>query len=133
MFSGGERGRWPDPVPDVRHLRPDTGAPSAVVGRKEGLVFSRAVGRLGAIGIVLSLVACTAIPEPGSPGTVAVEQLPSLDAVPPHWGTLVSTNPIPSARATALWFRDDSGTIRMVAFDHETSQLWPQARVIHRR
>jgi hypothetical protein len=78
-------------------------------------------------------LSCAKLPEPGTGSTLAVQELPSLTVVPVEWGTLVSTSPMPNARASALWFQDDSGTVRMVAVDHELAQLWPQALVIRRR
>jgi hypothetical protein len=78
-------------------------------------------------------LSCAKLPEPGSASTLMVQELPSLNEVPVGWGALVSTSPMPNANASALWFQDDSGTVRMVAVDHELSKLWPQALVIRRR
>ena len=91
-------------------------------------------GRLGTIGVVLISLSCTKLPEAGTPGRMAVQDLPpSLAVVPLEWGSLVAASPMAGANASALWFQDDSGTVRLVAYDHETLQLWPQAKVIRRR
>ena len=95
-------------------------------------MLRRAAMLLGTLGVVLIPLSCAKLPEPGSADTLAVQELPSRDVVPAGWGVLVSASPIPNARASALWFQDDSGTVRMVTVDHELSKLWPQALVIRR-
>jgi hypothetical protein len=70
---------------------------------------------------------------PGEGGVVAAENLPSTDVVPAAWGPLVAATPLPGTTTTGLWFQDDSGTVRLVGFDHQTQQLWTQAGVLRRR
>jgi len=88
------------------------------------------------LGPVFLGISCTALPSPGAPGeggTITLQDLPSTDVVPLEWGALVSTSPVPGTNASALWFQDDSGTVRMVGFDHQTQRLWAQAGVLRRR
>jgi hypothetical protein len=99
-------------------------------------VSRRAGSWLGILVLTLGTLSCNALPRPGVPGesgTPPVEDLPSTDIVPLDWGALVSATPIPETAATALWFQDDSGTVRAVGFDHQRKKLWEGAVVIRRR
>ena len=107
-----------------------------LTGRKEDTVLLRALKRLGILAAMLIPFACARLPQAGPPGeggTPAVEALPSTDLVPLGWGRLVSATPIPGHTASALWFQDDSGTVRLIGFDHQTQRLWERATVLRRR
>ena len=98
--------------------------------------MSHRAGRwLGILGLTLMPLSCTALPETREPGegALAVEALPRTDAVPLEWGSLIAVNPWPEASESALWFQDDSGTVRLVRFDHQTRKLRPRAQLIRRR
>jgi hypothetical protein len=86
--------------------------------------------------LCLAPVACRDLPRrtPAGEGGVATVLMPSTDAIPSEWGSLISVTDAPhNAAASILWLQDDSGTIRVVGFDHETLRCWPSVRVIHRR
>ena len=98
--------------------------------------MSNRAGRwLGTLGLMLMPLSCTALPGAGTPGEggrVAVQDLPGTDVVPLEWGALVAVTAMPEASASALWFQDDAGTVRMVTFDHKTRKLWPKAQLLRR-
>jgi hypothetical protein len=60
------------------------------------------------------------------------QTLPSTDMVPLEWGNLVSVTSAATGDARLLWFQDEAGTIRVVAYKSLPPQLWPTARVIRR-
>ena len=90
---------------------------------------------LGILGLMLIPLSCTPLPETIVPEgeTVVILDLPSTGAVPLEWGSLVSVTVAPWDGWSLLWLQDDSGTIRMVAFDHSAQQLRPEAVLIRRR
>jgi hypothetical protein len=103
---------------------------------KGGTVLPRAKERLSILGLLLIPLGCAPLPQAGPPGeggAIAVEDLPSTDVVPLSWGSLVSAYPMSGNTSSALWFQDDSGTVRLVGFDHRTQRLWAQAGVLRRR
>jgi hypothetical protein len=90
---------------------------------------------LGIVGLMLIVLSCAPLPETIIPegDTVGTLDLPSTGTVPLEWGSLVSVTVNPWGDLTLLWFQDDTGTIRSVAFDHSTQQFRPQAVLIRRR
>lgn len=90
---------------------------------------------VGTVGLLLLVLSCTAFPDTRASregAEVAILDVPAPDLVPLEWGTLVAVTPgfPPSSR---LWFQDESGTIRIVTYDHETDQLVAQGRLLRRR
>ncbi len=90
---------------------------------------------LGTVGLILVALSCTSLPQAG--GAVGEEvattqALPGADVVPLEWGRLVSVT-VTLRAPSLLWFQDDSGSVRIVSFDHSTRQLQPQATLIRRR
>lgn len=92
---------------------------------------------LGTVGLLGGLLSCTALPQTGGPdreGAIDTQPLPSSDVVPLEWGPLVSVTEAPKmATSSLLWFQDESGSVRIVGFNHATRELWPSARLIRRR
>ena len=88
--------------------------------------------------MVLALLplSCTKIPQWAGPGQgkVAIETLPTEDSIPLKWGNLVSVTTSPAARyGFELWFQDEQGNLRMVAYDMLANNLHPNVRFIPRR
>ncbi len=87
--------------------------------------------------LLAAATACRELPQrtPIAEGAVEMEVLPTTNAVPSEWGTLTSVTAAPynNAAASLLWFQDDSGTVRVVGFDHGRLKLWPNVRVIRRQ
>ena len=85
--------------------------------------------------VVLLSFSCARLPESGRPpeaGMLPVEMLVDEQSVPTEFGQLVAVSESPSGRFTQLWFQDEEGIIRMVAFNNTTARLFPQALVIGR-
>lgn len=81
---------------------------------------------------------CTKLgPEPEAGGNVAIERVDALEelgSVPAAWGTLVSANAdLADPQITRLFFQDDRGTVRVVFYDTQRSQLWHGVAVIRRQ
>lgn len=89
------------------------------------------------LGLALLCMSCTRLPQQEGPfegGSVAVETLVDRGSVPAAWGNLVSAAPEPrQPRLIRLIFEDEEGTIRIVLYDTEFSQLWQSVKVIHRQ
>ena len=86
--------------------------------------------------LVLINLSCAKITEekPVVKGDVNVEELPYKDAIPATWGKLISVSSSPEvAQWVQLWFEDEDGQIRMVAYNIIQNRLSNQARVIHRK
>lgn len=96
-----------------------------------------AVNRLAPLLLVLAPLACTKLPQRGTPGEagqVGVETLPSTDSIPMAWGHLVSVTPDPGgSNAFRLWFENDQGEIRILGYDNVTWKLWRRALVLRRK
>ena len=85
--------------------------------------------------VVLLSFSCTRLPESGGSlqaGMLPAEMLDDEQSVPTEFGQLVAVSESPSGRFTQLWFQDEEGIIRMVAFNNTTARLFPQALVIGR-
>jgi hypothetical protein len=85
--------------------------------------------------LLLSALSCARLPEkPAESGAaLSYEQLPAPDSIPAAWGKLVSVTSNPSFPSwLQLWFEDETGTVRMAAFDFRTKKLDPNAVVIPR-
>jgi hypothetical protein len=86
--------------------------------------------------LLLPAISCSRLPEKAvqQAPTVASEQLPALDSIPPEWGRLVSVTTNPAfPNWFQLWFEDETGTVRMAAFDFRTKQLDPSALIFARK
>lgn len=85
--------------------------------------------------LLLGTLSCARLPEKPAEGAAALssEQLPAPDSIPAAWGKLVSVTSNPSFPSWfQLWFEDETGTVRMAAFDFRTKKLDPNAVVIPR-
>lgn len=88
--------------------------------------------------LVASAAACTRLPQegsPGMPGSVPAEVLDdaAVTTIPAEWGTLVGADNDPLSRNhTLLWFEDEEGTIRFIAYNHVSSRFQTTAAVIRR-
>ena len=89
------------------------------------------------LGLVACVAACTRLPpesQPGMPGSLPVEILDNVLTIPAEWGTLAAVDNDPSApNHTRLWFEDEEGTIRLVAYNRYGSHLQTRVAVIRRR
>ena len=82
------------------------------------------------------IVSCTRLPEAPdqAKGTLRTEKLPALDSVPLAWGNLSAVTTSPEhPKWFQLWFQDESGNIRMVAFKLENRTLSSNAVSIPRK
>ena len=99
--------------------------------------MSRRIGKwVGTVGLLLFVLSCTALPDTrtSSEGGGITVAVPAPDLVPIEWGTLVAVTPDPRGTAQSyLWLQDESGTIRLLGFNHATGQLWPRADLFRRR
>jgi hypothetical protein len=85
---------------------------------------------------LLPALSCTKLPEKAAQTGVLVgsEQLPALDSIPPEWGKLVSVTTSPAfPNWFQLWFENETGTVRMAAFNFQTRQFDPNAVMLPRR
>jgi hypothetical protein len=63
---------------------------------------------------------------------VPIEALAS-NQIPQSWGRLVSVTVDPlHANGVVLWFEDDAGQVRMIAYDRAEHRLWKDGRIIRR-
>ncbi|HPW18347.1 MAG TPA: hypothetical protein PLP83_08205 [Candidatus Aminicenantes bacterium] len=78
---------------------------------------------------------CTRLDEPPQgEHTLGVQPLPQVGSIPADWGDLVSTSSYPIAKEwVQLWFQDDAGTVRMVAYNLDSNTLSTKAILIERR
>ena len=86
------------------------------------------------LGLVVCAASCTRLPPeslPGMPGSVALQSLDDSLSIPAEWGTLAGVDNDPTF--TRLWFEDEEGTIRLVAYNHYFSHLRMTVAVIRRR
>lgn len=98
--------------------------------------MSRRIGKwVGAGGLLLFVLSCTALPDTGSRdgGSVTILDVPAPDLVPIEWGTLVAVIMSPAGDLSFLWFQDESGAIRSISYYHGTRQLSTQAALFRRR
>jgi hypothetical protein len=98
-------------------------------------VLGRTAKWLGTVGLILVALSCKSLPQAdGAVGeeVATTQAIPGADVVPLEWGRLVSVTVAPRA-LSFLWFQDDSGSVRIVKFDHSTKQLQQQATLIRRR
>lgn len=98
-------------------------------------MFRQACLWLLVIVLLLPAFSCSRLPkqaeEKGAP--LAFVQLPGTDSIPADWGKLVSVTTTPTYPGWfQLWFQDDSGKVRMVAFDVQNSHLNSNVVVIPR-
>ncbi len=85
--------------------------------------------------VVLLSFSCARLDESGrslEAGMLPVEMLDDEQSVPTEFGQLVAVSESPTGPSTRLWFQDEEGIIRMVAFNNSTARLAPQAWVIGR-
>src|SRR4030042_7006914 len=85
--------------------------------------------------LALLPLSCTKMDQWAAPGqgNVAVEKLPTKGSIPLGWGNLVSVTPSPAGSDRFdLWFQDEQGNIRLVAYDLRTNNLLTEARFIPR-
>lgn len=84
--------------------------------------------------ILVAGISCTKIGEPvQGVQTLSVQALSAPGSIPAGWGKLISTSSSPAAKEwIQLWFQDDAGTIRMVAYNLENNTLSDKA-VLFRR
>ena len=86
--------------------------------------------------LLVPALSCTRMPEKAAPvgPVLATEQLPAPDAIPAAWGKLVSVTTNPAyPNWFQLWFEDETGTVRMAAYNHRTGQFDTKATVFARR
>jgi hypothetical protein len=101
---------------------------------KEESMSRRILGILG-IGVILILgVSCQRLGEPVRGGlTLGVQALTQAGSIPASWGKLISTSSCPAAKEwIQLWFQDDAGTVRMVAYNLEKNTLFGEAILFRR-
>ena len=96
--------------------------------------MSRATNWLSLASVLVVSSACAPLPQAGTgKDEVPVETLPKTSSVPAEWGRLIAVTEVTSTTNTSLlWFQDDSGVVRLVGFDRDRRQLWPQAANIRR-
>ena len=86
------------------------------------------------LGLSLLGLSCTRLPQGGNVAVETVQTLQDLGSVPAAWGNLVSAGVDPnSPQITRLFFQDEEGTIRVVFYDSQLSQLRPRVGVIRRQ
>ena len=81
-------------------------------------------------------LSCTKIPQFAAPGqgNVAMETLPAKDSIPLKWGNLVSVTTSPEMKYEfELWFQDEQGNLRMVAYNVITNNLHTNVKFIPRK
>ena len=96
----------------------------------------RAGMRLVAGVLVLLALSCAKLPEPPTLAQKSVEvaKLPDENAIPMEWGNLISVSSVPTYPSSVqLWFQDEKGTIRMVAYGLETHMFNLNSRMIPRK
>jgi hypothetical protein len=96
---------------------------------EEESMSRRILGVLG-IGMVLMLgVSCQRLGEPArGEQALKVQVLEHTGSIPASWGKLVTTSSCPAAKEwIQLWFQDDAGNLRMVAYNLEKNTLLGQA------
>lgn len=97
-------------------------------------MYQRLVGCLVLFTILLFGMSCTKLGEPG-PGEQKLmpTELTKTDSIPADWGKLISVSSTPGIdRWAQLWFQDDEGVIRIVAYNVRDNYLSRQARTIQR-
>lgn len=98
-------------------------------------MIGKIVIRLFLAALLLSALSCARLPEtPAASGAaLSSEQLPAPDSIPAAWGRLVSVTSNPAFPGWfQLWFEDETGTVRMAAFNFKTKQLDMNAVVLPR-
>lgn len=86
--------------------------------------------------LLLPAFSCSRLPDKSAKEgpTVGSEQLPALDSIPAEWGRLVSVTTSPAfPNWFQLWFENETGTVRMAAFNFRTRQLDPDAMIFARK
>ncbi len=88
------------------------------------------------LGMAVLSLSCTRLPERlttlRTPGGLPVETLLDSLSIPAAWGNLVGVTQGASPLITRLWFQDAEGTVRMVMYNNQKSQLVTDAAVIRR-
>jgi hypothetical protein len=85
---------------------------------------------------LLPALSCARLPEkPAQTGVMAgSEQLIALDSIPSAWGKLTSATSNPAFPGWfQLWFEDETGTVRMAAFNFQTRQFDSNVMVLPRK
>ena len=83
---------------------------------------------------LLPILSCTRLDTPPEGEILGTEKLPALSSIPPEWGKLVSVSTTPIYEGFfQLWFQDENGKIRMVAYSARNGRLTPNAVVIPRK
>ena len=99
--------------------------------------MSRRIGKwVGTVGLLLFLTSCTALLDRGASregGEITILDVPTPDLVPIEWGTLVAVTPVSGVAQSNLWLQDESGTIRVIGYNHANNQLRAQGRLLRRR
>jgi hypothetical protein len=97
----------------------------------------RLTGRI-LLTVPLAIVAlsCTRIPQVGvlgEEGAIGVDSLAYSDSIPLEWGNLIAVSPPPVGTTVyLLWFQDDGGVIRSVAYNQFSKRVLDPAGVIGR-
>jgi len=88
------------------------------------------------VAFLLGILSCTRLETPPAPtgDRLGTETLPALSYIPSEWGKLVSVSTTPIYEGFfQLWFQDENGKIRMVAYSMRGRSLTPSAVVIPRK
>jgi len=86
--------------------------------------------------LLLLALSCAKLPEPPTSPQKSVEvvKLSDDNAIPSDWGNLISVSSVPAYPSSVqLWFQDEKGTIRMVAYGLETHKFNLNSRMIPRK
>lgn len=89
-------------------------------------MLGRTAQALVLMALVGSIVSCRKLDAPGAIGTTGVPSQPlrGVAAIPGDWGHLVSvTTESTYPDLMQLWFEDNSGNVRMVAYRLRTGEL----------
>jgi len=93
--------------------------------------------RLGLLLVVLLLSAasCAKLPEARSraEGDVAIERLPTVDAIPAEWGDLVAvSNSANAGHMFQMWFQDDEGNLHVAFYNVRSNEIQSEGRLFPR-
>ena len=117
----------------TRNQAQDNSAVSSA--ERGGIMLGRAVICFSIVISILFLYSCTKIkPQRPEEGSFTLEQLGKLDSIPSTWGKLVAVSNEPDfPNWVQLWFQEEDGKIRMVAYMIGTNQLADTAVLIPRK
>ena len=98
------------------------------------------LGRMGILLVVVVLVlfslSCARISEASTPGEGAFfkKALPHVDSIPSKWGNLVSVSNVAGSRYwIQLWFQDENGNLRVVAYALQKNSFAKEFYLLRRR